>query len=137
MKGVFGLSATAFGLLTGFGIGIAATAVGGALEGPLGTIIVSWEMAGLIVTILAILGGAMMGSIGQMTARPLIGMVGGGLALSTVFASVALNNGCPTGVAVWTILVGLVTGTMSGGVGGWIGQRGRATSPTSKIGHGS
>ena len=125
MKGILGLSASAIGVVAGLAIGIAASAVGGSLEGPLGITIVSWEMAGLIVTMLATLGGGVMGGIGRMLASPVFGAVTGGLVLSGAFAGVALTNGCPHGVAVWTILVGLLTGVSSGCCGGWIGQRGR------------
>ena len=126
MKGILGLSASAIGVLAGLTIGIAASAIGGSLEGLLGITIVSWEMAGLIVTMLAALGGGVMGGIGRMLASPLFGAVTGGLVLSGAFAGVALTNGCPHGVAVWTIVVGLLTGVAAGSCGGWIGQRGRA-----------
>jgi len=112
-------SALCGGAVAGFGISLIAACVGTLLEGILSMILVSWEMAGLIVPILSGIGGAVVGLVGGMIGKPALSGCAGALALGGAYAAL-VSNEMPLGVAVWFVVAGLLSGA---GAGAWGGTR--------------
>ena len=102
-------------------------AIGNWIESQWKVSVISWEMAGLAVCVLATIGGFLVASLAAMTRRVLLGIVLGGVAVGVCLAGVSLTNGSPPGVATWGINVGICAGASAGAVGGAIGKRSRTT----------
>ena len=111
----------------GAGVAFVVSMVGGSLgsciESQWQVVVISWEMAGLVVCVLATIGGFLVAPLAAMTRRVLLGAVLGGVTVGACLAGVSLTNGSPPGVATWAIIVGICAGASAGAVGGVIGKR--------------
>jgi hypothetical protein len=99
--------------------------VGALLEASLGITVYSWEMAPLIVLVIASPGSAAVSSLGMLTARYNISLVVGLLINTIVFASVLVPRwgSNPAAVSIWAMTVGSTAGGAAGAIGGVIGKR--------------
>ena len=106
-----------------FGVSVVGGELGSWIEGQWNIVVISWEMAGLVVCVLVTLGGFLVGSMAAMTRRIVVGTILGAVVLGACMAGIGLTNGSPQGVVIWTISVGICAGAASGAVGGAIGKR--------------
>lgn len=124
-------SAPGHASVLGAGVAFAVSLVGGILgswiESQWQVVVISWEMAGLVVCVLVTIGGFLVAPLAAMIRRVLLGTVLGAVAVGACLAGVSLTNGSPPGVATWAILVGISAGAAAGAVGSTIGKRGRTT----------
>ncbi len=116
-----------FGAVAAFAVSVIGGALGSWIEGHWKVVVISWEMAGLVVCVLVTIGGFFVAPLAAMIRRVLLGSALGAVAVGGCLAGVSLTNGSPPGVATWAILVGISAGAAAGAVGGAIGKRRRTT----------
>jgi hypothetical protein len=99
--------------------------VGALLEASSGITVYRWEMAPLIVLVIASPGSAAVSSLGMLTGRYNISLVAGLLINAIVFTSVLVPRwgSNPAAVSIWAITVGSIAGGAAGAIGGLIGKR--------------
>lgn len=115
--------ASVLGAGSAFAVSMVSGALGSWIESQWKVIVISWEMAGLVVCVLVTLGGFFVAPLAAMIRRVLLGTVLGGVTVGACLAGVSLTNGSPPGVATWAIVVGVSAGAAAGAVGGVIGKR--------------
>ena len=112
--------------ILGAGAAFAVCMIGGTLaswvESQCKVVVISWELAGLVVCVLVTIGGFLVAPLAAMTRRVVLGAIIGGVTVGGCLAGVSLTNGSPPGVVEWTILVGISAGAAAGAVGGAIGK---------------
>lgn len=116
-------SASVLGAGSAFAVSVVGGALGSWIEGQWQVVVISWEMAGLVVCVLVTIGGFFVAPLAAMIRRVLLGTVLGGVTVGACLAGVSLTNGSPPGVATWAIVVGISAGVAAGAVGGAIGKR--------------
>ena len=120
--------AATLGAGAAFAVSLAGGVLGGCIERQWNVVVVSWEMAGLMVSVLVTVSGFLVGSAAAMTHRVVPGTLLGAVLVGAVLAGIAMTNGSPRGVVVWTISVAIFAGAASGAVGGFIGRQSRTGS---------
>ena len=115
--------ASVFGAGVAFAVSMVGGSLGSWIESQWQVVVISWEMAGLVVCVLVTIGGFLVAPRAAMIRRVLLGTVLGGVAVGACLSGVSLTNGSPSGVATWAIIVGICAGAAAGAVGGAIGKR--------------
>ncbi len=118
--------ASVLGAGSAFAVGLMGGALGSWIEGQWKVVVISWEMAGLVVCVLVTICGFFVAPLAAMIRRVRLGSVLGAVAVGGCLAGVSLTNGSPPGVATWAIVVGLCSGAVAGTIGGVIGKRNSA-----------
>lgn len=115
------LNSAFVGAAAGFGTTVVGSLVGSALEGPLGGPVVAWEMAPLVVGVLATVGGAFVGPLatwGGTWRRGL--MVGTGvhalIFVALLIQTIGLHH--PRAVICWVTTTGILAGAIAGSLCG-------------------
>lgn len=119
-------SAAVLGAGAAFSVSILGGAIGNWIESQWNMVVISWEMAGLVVCVLATLCGFFFAAIAGIFARVVVGPVLGAVGVGACLAAISLTNGSPRGVAIWSIAVGVGAGMAAGAVGGMIGKQGQS-----------
>ncbi|MDA1051413.1 MAG: hypothetical protein O3C40_13155 [Planctomycetota bacterium] len=118
-------SASVLGAGAAFGVSIVGGAVGSWIESQWNTVVISWEMAGLVVCVLVTVCGFFVGAAAGMIRRVVTGTVLGAVVVGACLAAISLTNGSPSGVAVWSIAVGVCAGAAAGATGTVVSKRNR------------
>jgi hypothetical protein len=104
--------AAAAGLLVAGGLGFVAG------EAP----VFHWEMAGLVVALLAAAGGAVAAGSGAGSGKPGVGAAVGSLLTGMAFVLLSIGEQHPVALTFWGVVVVAVAAGVAGAVGGGIGK---------------
>ncbi len=111
------------GAAAAFGTTIVGSLIGSALEGPLGGPVVSWEMAPLVVGVLATVGGAFVGPLSRWGGTWRRGLMIGTGVHSLIFGALLIQTmglHHPRAVLCWVTTTGVLAGAIAGSLcGSW------------------